>query len=110
MNFIIYCKMNEDLKLQLDRIERLTLLSAKNVLCFDDVVLLTGLSKSHLYKMTCSHKVPHYKPNGKQIYFDRLEIEDWMKQNRIATTKEVEQVAANYLVTGQMQTRGQVCR
>lgn len=102
--------MNEDLKLQLDRIERLTLLSAKNVLCFDDVVLLTGLSKSHLYKMTCSHKVPHYKPNGKQIYFDRLEIEDWMKQNRIATTKEVEQVAANYLVTGQMQTRGQVCR
>lgn len=102
--------MNEDLKLQLDRIERLTLLSAKNVLCFDDVVLLTGLSKSHLYKMTCSHKVPHYKPNGKQIYFDRLEIEDWMKQNRIATTKEVEPVAANYLVTGQMQTRGQACR
>lgn len=102
--------MDTEIKLQLDRIERLTLLSAKNVLCFDDVILLTGLSKSHLYKLTSSHKIPMYKPNGKQIYFDRLEIEGWMKQNRIATTKEVEQVAANYLVTGQMQPRGQVCR
>lgn len=102
--------MNTEIKLQLDRIERLTLLSAKNVLCFDDVVLLTGLSKSHLYKLTSAHKIPMYKPNGKQIYFDRIEVENWMKQNRIATTQEVEQIAANYIVTGKMQTRGQVCR
>ena len=43
--------MTEELKEQLDRIERLTLLSAKNVLTLDDVSLLTGLSKSHLYKL-----------------------------------------------------------
>lgn len=92
--------MNEEFKNQLDRIERFTLLSAKNVLCFDDVALLTGLSKSHLYKLTCSHQIPHYKPNGKQLYFDRIEIENWMKQNRIATVQEIDQKATNYLVTG----------
>ena len=36
--------MSEELKEQLDRIERYSLLAAKNVLCFDDVALLTGLS------------------------------------------------------------------
>ena len=95
--------MELDIKIQLDEIEKLTLLSAKNVLCLEDVALLTGLSKSHLYKLTCSHQIPFYKPNGKQIYFDRMEVENWMKQNRVATTDEIETKAVNYLVTGEMQ-------
>lgn len=84
--------MQEMIIERLDRIERLTLLSAKNVLTFDDVALLTGLSKSHLYKQTCSHQIPHYKPNGKQIYFDRTELENWMKQNRVSTSNEIDQI------------------
>ena len=44
-----------------------TLLAAKNVLTLEDTSLLTGLSKSHLYKLTCNHQIPHYKPNGKQL-------------------------------------------
>jgi len=94
--------MYEEIKIQLNRIELLTLLSAKNVLSFNDVVALTGLSKSHLYKLTCGHLIPHYKPNGKQIYFDRAEVEAWMKQNRIATVQEVDQLATNYVVNGRM--------
>lgn len=92
--------MELEIKAQLDRIEALTVLSAKNVLGLDDVVLLTGLSKSHLYKLTCSHQIPYYKPNGKQVYFDRSELENWMKQNRVATTKEIEDKATGYLVLG----------
>ena len=49
--------MSEELKQQLDRIERYSLLAAKNVLCFEDVVLLTGLSRSHLYKLTWAHPI-----------------------------------------------------
>lgn len=91
---------------QLDRIERYSMLAAKNVLVLDDVVILTGLSKSHLYKLTCTHQIPHYKPNGKLIYFDRAEIELWMKQNRVATESEIEQKAVNYISTGTMQKGG----
>lgn len=98
--------MEEKILNQLDRIERNSLLAAKNVLCLEDVALLTGLSKSHLYKLTCTHQIPMYKPNGKQIYFDRGEIEAWMKQNRVATTQEIEQAATNYVVTGRMQKGG----
>ena len=87
---------------QLDRIERNSLLASKNVLNFEDVVILTGLSGSFLYKLTCSKQIPHYKPHGKHIYFDKNEIEDWMRQNRVATNEEINAVATNYIVTGKM--------
>lgn len=89
-----------DIMQRLDRIEKYSLLAAKNVLTFEDVHLLTGLSTSHLYKLTCGKKIPHYKPNGKQIYFDRAEVENWMKQNRVNTADEVESLADTYLATG----------
>ncbi|WP_455667173.1 helix-turn-helix domain-containing protein [Phocaeicola sp.] len=98
--------MEQDILNKLEAIERYSLLAAKNVLCLDDVALLTGFSKSHLYKLTCSHQIPHYKPNGKQIYFDRAEIEAWMKQNRVDTKEEIDQAATNYIVTGQIKKGG----
>lgn len=82
---------------QLNRIERNTLLAAKNVLTFEDTALLTGLSKSHLYKLTCTRQIPYYKPNGKNIYFDRREVEDWLRQNRANTNVEAQGAAAAYL-------------
>ena len=82
---------------KLDLILIYSLLAAKNVLTLEDVSLLTGLSKSHLYKLTCNHQIPHYKPNGKQPYFDRAEIEAWMKQGKVSTIDESEQMAALYL-------------
>lgn len=87
-----------DMEDKLNQILVYSLLAAKNVLTLEDVALLTGLSKSHLYKLTCTHQIPYYKPNGKQIYFDRGEVEAWMKQNRVATQQESDQQAAAYVV------------
>lgn len=87
---------------KIDMILRYSLLAAKNVLTLDDVALLTGLSKSWLYKATCKNEIPYYKPNGKMLYFDRKEIEDWMRQGRVKTNAELEQEAANYIVNAKM--------
>lgn len=91
--------MEENLIIQnLADIKKYTLLAAKNVLNMDDVVLLTGLSKSHIYKLTYKKEIPYYKPNGKLIYFDRQEVEMWMKQNRVNSFAEAEQQASKYLI------------
>lgn len=95
-SIVIFSKMENFIE-QLNRIERNTLLAAKNVLTFDDVALLTGLSKSHLYKLTCTHQIPYYKPNGKNIYFDRKEVEDWLRQNRANTEQEAQSGAVAFL-------------
>jgi excisionase family DNA binding protein len=89
--------MGTDIKKDLEEIKKYSLLSAKNVLTLDDVALLTGLSKSFLYKLTCTKEIPHYKPAGKMLYFDRKEIEDWQKRGRIASNAEVKQLAINSL-------------
>lgn len=84
---------------KLDAIERNTLLASKNVLTIDDVALLTGMSKSHIYKLTCSKQIPFYRPNGKLVYFDRQELENWLKQNRVITIAEAEQKAVAYTIS-----------
>ena len=82
----------------LKKVETNSLLAAKKVLNIDDVAALTGLSKSHLYKMTCRKEIPYYKPNGKLVYFDRAEVEAWMKQNRVNTAQEASQQGAKYVM------------
>ena len=88
----------EKLEAKLDLILNRTTIAAKSMLTIDDVAFLTGLSKSYLYRLTCEHKIPYYKPNGKLMYFERGEIEAWMKQNRVSTRTEAESTAAAYIV------------
>ena len=71
-------------------------LSNKKFLTFDEATSFIGVSKSCLYKLTSSGGISHYKPRGKMIYFDRLEIESWLLQNRVSTTAEIEAQDQSY--------------
>lgn len=82
---------------RLGRIERL-LLAQKNVLNFEEVADYTGLSHSYLYKLTSACLIPHSKPNGKQVYFNKTEIDTWLLRNRQKTHDEIEQEAINRIV------------
>ena len=91
--------MNEVLA-QIQELKSLTLLGAKTALNMNDVALLTGLSKSHIYKLVCSRKIPHYKSEGgKLTYFNKNEVEKWLLAHRVPTDEETEQAAINYCVT-----------
>lgn len=84
---------------KLNRIEQNTLLGAKNVLTLDEVALLTGLSKGYIYRLTSTQGIPHYKPNGRNLYFNKNEIEGWLLRNRVATTEEINNAATTYIAT-----------
>ena len=88
--------LTEYIQAQLNRIECNTLLASKEALTIDDVSYMTGISKSHLYKLTCSKQIPHYKPFGKMVYFDKAEIEKWLLKNRVNTEDEATQGAITY--------------
>lgn len=90
--------MEEQILQSLNRIERYSIIGAKRMLNIDELAFMTGLTKSWIYRATCDRTIPYYKPNGKQIYFDRAEIEAWMRQNRIATAEEINQAADQYMV------------
>lgn len=94
--------MSEELKQVADLITANTIFCTKEVLTSDEAARYMGVSKSYLYKLTMNQQIPHYKPMGKMCYFNRQELEQWLQNNRVATTNEIEQRAANYLVKGKI--------
>ena len=85
---------------RLERIDQLTLLAAKDALTMDDAAAYTGLSKSYLYRLVCEKKIPYYKSaGGKQTYFKKSELCDWLLKHRVSTTEEAQESAAAYCVS-----------
>ena len=47
-----------------------------------------NLSVSTLYRYTSQRLIPHHKP-GKQLYFLRDELDQWLSDHRKSTAKEI---------------------
>ena len=80
---------------RLDRLERL-LIANKDVLTFEETCNYTGISRSYLYKLTASGNIPHSKPNGKMIFFEKKKIINWLLQNGRKSNQEIEAEALEY--------------
>ncbi len=80
---------------RLDRLEKL-LIANKEVLTFEETCDYTGISKSYLYKLTASGNIPHSKPNGKMIFFEKKKLIDWLLQNMRKSNSEIEAEAMEY--------------
>ena len=99
--------MEEKVLSELQELKNITLIGVKKALTMNDCALLTGLSKSHLYKLVCQKKLPYWKSEGgKLTYFDRDELNSWMLKHRIKTSDELETEAATYCVTGKHSGKG----
>ena len=65
--------MEKNLELRVSELEKMLFLS-KNVLSFDEASKFLNLSKSYLYKLTSGNLIPHYKPQGKMLYFEKAGV------------------------------------
>ncbi|SDE47077.1 helix-turn-helix domain-containing protein [Cellulophaga baltica] len=68
---------------RLDRLEKL-LVGQKEVLTFDEACDYTGISRSFLYKLTAKGEIPHSKPNGKLLFFEKTKLVNWLLQNKVS--------------------------
>lgn len=90
----------EEIKKVTDLVTDNTLFTTKEVLTSDEAARYMGISKSYLYKLTMRQQIPHYKPMGKMCYFNRVEIENWLQGNRVATEAELQERVNNYCMKG----------
>lgn len=58
-----------------------TLYSSKDILNVKEVCQYFDISQSLLYKLTCNDEIPHYKPRGKMILFEKKELIKWVKKS-----------------------------
>lgn len=72
----------------------------KEILTFEEARIYMGVSESTLYKLTYEKKIPHYKPNGGRVYFDKDELIAWLKRNKVAKNEDLETQAQTYCMKG----------
>ena len=86
---------------KLDNIEKMLSeqnLLKKEVLNFSETCQYLDISESHLYKLTSRKQIPHFCPQGKKLYFNRLELDQWLQTNRKNTAEEVDREATDYIL------------
>ncbi len=89
--------MEKTLEMRVEELERKMFLN-KNILSFDEASEFLNLSKSYLYKLTSANLISHYKPQGKMLYFEKTELEAWLRQNPVKTQSQIEQDAQKYVL------------
>jgi|TARA_B100000085_G_scaffold269279_1_gene280557 excisionase family DNA binding protein len=67
----------------------------KNILTVDDLIDYTGYSQKQIYKLTSTRAIPHYKPNGRKLFFKRNEVDNWITQGRIKPMSELDDETQN---------------
>ena len=77
-----------------ERLEKL-LLAKKNVLNIRELSDYTGFSISYIYKLTSRSSIPYFKPNGKTVFFDRMEIDVWLLKNKHLQVKDDGELIGN---------------
>jgi len=70
----------------------------KDTLDFDEAVAYTKYSKSYLYRLTSSRKIPHFK-RGHKVFFDRKRLDEWLRGVSIKSQEEIESEAETYCAT-----------
>lgn len=64
-----------------------TLYSTKDILNMKEVCQYLDISQSLLYKLTCSGEIPHFKPRGKMIFFEKKELIEWIKKSNLLSSE-----------------------
>lgn len=86
--------MIEKLESRVAKLEN-QLYMTKKVLSFEEASKFLNLSKSYLYQLTSKALIPHYKPQGKMLYFEREELEKWLMKNPIKSRQELKDEASD---------------
>ncbi len=73
------------------------LASNKEVLTLKETASYMGCSTTYLHKLTSKNEIPFFKPRNKIIYFDKAELNDWLRQNPQKTNAEINGIATDFV-------------
>ena len=83
--------MQQEILAKLTVIENLLKGQTEKPLTFNEASEYLDVSKSHLYKLTSANRIPHYKPQGKRVYFTKSDLDTWLLRNRVSTLDDIDQ-------------------
>lgn len=58
-------------------------LESKSVWTVSEFAAYSGYTVESVYQLTSQGKIPHYKPNGKRVFFEKQEVIAWLLKNPV---------------------------
>lgn len=86
----------QELKTILKRIEQRLNAGEKKVLTVNEVAEMLHLSADRVYKLAAANEIPHYRNKCRRLWFDKEELEKWMRAERVTPDYELMDKAAEY--------------
>lgn len=77
--------------------EELMRADSSRPLNLSDAANYLSISKSYLYKLTCTKQITFFKPMGKLVFFNRADLDTFIFRNRQDTTSELEAQANSFV-------------
>ena len=71
--------------------------SIPDILNVEEAARFLKLKITTLYEKTSKKLIPHFK-KGNKLYFNRIELDEWIRKGKVKTKPEIEGEAATYLL------------
>ncbi|UVD80040.1 helix-turn-helix domain-containing protein [Myroides albus] len=91
----------ETIKLILEKLnylEQLIISNHKEILSVEELEKYTGFKKSYIYHLVHYSKIPYSKPNGKYLFFQKSEIDEWLLKNKSLSDDQIQEKAREYVL------------
>ncbi|MDM1377038.1 helix-turn-helix transcriptional regulator [Myroides marinus] len=83
---------------KLDYLEQLIISNNKEILSVEELEKYTGFKKSYIYHLVHFNKIPYSKPNGKYLFFQKFEIDEWLLKNKSLSDDQIQEKAREYVL------------
>lgn len=83
---------------KLDYLEQLIISNHKEILSVEELEKYTGFKKSYIYHLVHYSKIPYSKPNGKYLFFQKSEINEWLLKNKYLSDNQIQEKAREYVL------------
>ena len=83
---------------KLDYLEQLIISNHKEILSVEELEKYTGFKKSYIYHLVHFSKIPYSKPNGKYLFFQKSEINEWLLKNKSLSDDQIQEKAREYVL------------
>ena len=83
---------------KLDYLEQLIISNHKEILSVEELEKYTGFKKSYIYHLVHYSKIPYSKPNGKYLFFQKSEIDEWLLKNKSLSDDQIQEKARQYIL------------
>lgn len=81
---------------KLDYLEQLIINERKEILSVEELEKYTGFKRSYIYHLVHFNKIPYSKPNGKYLFFQKEEIDNWLMKNKSLSEQQIQENARKY--------------